>query len=345
MHPPMHPPMHPQDAFESWLRPEAAGLYCVPGGFYIDPHRPVDRAVITHGHSDHARPGHAHVLATSETIAVMKTRMGQNCAAAFQPATLGEPLTLGDVTVQLVPAGHILGSAQVVMDYRGRRAVVSGDYKRRADPTCLSFELVRCDLFVTEATFGLPVFRHEPDAGEIAKLLRSLALFPERTHLIGVYGLGKCQRLIALLRVAGYDKPIWLHGALKKVSDLYVELGVELGDIRSVSDADTKLGGEIVMCPPSALADRWSRRVTDPVTSVASGWMRVRGRARQRGCELPLIISDHCDWPELVRSIEETGAEEIWVTHGREDALVHQIGLMGRRGRALALVGREDESD
>jgi putative mRNA 3-end processing factor len=337
--------MHPKDAFESWLRPDPAGLFCVPGGFYIDPHRPVDRAVITHGHSDHARSGHANVLATHETIAVMKTRMGESCASAFQVATLGDPMAVGDVTVQLVPAGHILGSAQVVMDYRGRRAVVSGDYKRRADPTCLSFELVRCDLFVTEATFGLPVFRHEPDAGEIAKLLGSLALFPERTHLIGVYGLGKCQRLIALLRSAGYDRPIWLHGALKKVSDLYVELGIELGDIRSVSAADTKLGGEIVMCPPSALADRWSRRVTDPVTSFASGWMRVRGRARQRGCELPLIISDHCDWPELVQSIQETGAEEIWVTHGREDALVHQIGLMGRRGRALALVGREDETD
>ena len=336
-------------AFASWLRPEPAGLYCVPGDFYIDPHWPVDRAVVTHGHSDHARAGNAHVLATSETIAVMQTRMGETCAGAFQSATLGDPLTIGDVTVRLVPAGHILGSAQVVMDYRGRRAVVSGDYKRRADPTCRPFELVRCDLFVTEATFGLPVFRHEPDASEIAKLLSSVALFPERTHLIGVYGLGKCQRLIALLRQAGYDKPVWLHGALKSVSDLYVQLGVELGDIRHVSEAADKLAGklagEIVMCPPSALADRWSRRLTDPVTAFASGWMRVRGRARQRGCELPLIISDHCDWPELVQSINDTGAEEIWVTHGREDALVHQIGLMGRRGRALALVGRDDETE
>jgi putative mRNA 3-end processing factor len=331
--------------FSTWLRPEPAGLYCVPGGFYVDPHRSVDRAVITHGHSDHARPGHAKVLATVETIAVMKARMGETCAGSFQAAALGEPLTMGEVTVRLIPAGHILGSAQIVMEYRGRRAVVSGDYKRRADPTCRPFELVRCDLFVTEATFGLPVFRHEPDAGEIAKLLASVTLFPERTHLIGVYGLGKCQRLIALLRAAGYTRPIWLHGALKTVSDLYVELGIDLGDIRSVSEATDKLAGEIVMCPPSALADRWSRRLTDPVTAFASGWMRVRGRARQRGCELPLIISDHCDWPELVQSIEDTGAGEIWVTHGREDALVHQIGLMGKRGRALALVGREDEAE
>jgi putative mRNA 3-end processing factor len=329
----------------TWLRPEAQGLYCVPGDFYIDPYRPVDRAVITHGHSDHARAGHAKVLATSETIAIMQTRMGEGCAGAFQVASPGQPLKIGDVTVTLVPAGHILGSAQVVMDYRGRRAVVSGDYKRRGDPTCAPFELVRCDLFVTEATFGLPVFRHEPDAKEIGKLLASLELFPERTHLIGVYGLGKCQRVIALLRRAGFQRRIWLHGALKKVSDLYVTLGIDLGDIASVSDATGTLAGEVVMCPPSALADRWSRRLADPVTVFASGWMRVRGRARQRGCELPLIISDHCDWPELLQSIAETGAEEIWVTHGREDALVRQIGLMGRRGRALALVGREDEAE
>jgi putative mRNA 3-end processing factor len=332
-------------AFENWLRPEAAGLYCVPGGFYIDPHQPVDRAVITHGHADHARQGHAHVLATAETIAVMKLRMGETCAAQFQAAPLGEPIVIGGVEVRLVPAGHILGSAQIVMDYRGRRAVVSGDYKRHGDPTCRPFELVRCDLFVTEATFGLPVFRHAPVMGEIGTLLASVALFPDRTHVLGVYSLGKCQRLIALLRAAGYHKPIWLHRALKSVSDLYVALGIDLGDIRNIGCSDTKHAGDIVMCPPSALADTWSRQVTDPVVAFASGWMRVRDRARQRGCELPLIISDHCDWPELVQSIAETGAEEIWVTHGREDALIHQIGLMGRRGRALALVGRADEAD
>ena len=200
-----------------------------------------------------------------------------------------------------------------------------------------------CDLFVTEATFGLPVFRHEPDAREIGRLLASQAAFADRTHLIGAYGLGKTQRLIALLRRAGYDRPIWLHGALKAMCDLYVELGIDLGPIALVSDATTKLPGEIVIAPPSALQDRWTRRLTDPVTAFASGWMRVRGRARQRGVELPLVISDHCDWPELVATIADTGAEEIWVTHGREDALVHQIGLMGKRGRALALVGYEED--
>ena len=329
--------------FEDWLTPTPRGLYCVPGDFFVDPPQAVDRAVITHGHSDHARAGHGAVLATAETLAVMKVRLGQECAGSLQAVALGECQRIGGVEVSLVPAGHILGSAQVVMTYGGQRAVVSGDYKRRADPTCAPFEPVHCDLFVTEATFGLPVFRHPPDTGEVAKLLSSREQFPERTHLVGVYGLGKCQRLIALLRHAGYERPIRLHGALEKLCDLYVSLGQDLGDLRPVTAAADSLAGEIVLCPPSALADRWSRRMADPVTAVASGWMRVRGRARQRGVELPLIISDHADWPELLATITETGAEEIWVTHGREDALVHQITKMGLRGRALALVGREDE--
>jgi putative mRNA 3-end processing factor len=202
---------------------------------------------------------------------------------------------------------------------------------------------VRCDLFVTEATFGLPVFRHEPDAREIRRLLASLHAFTDRTHVVGAYSLGKTQRLIALLRAAGYDRTIWLHGALKAMCDLYAALGVDLGEVALVSDASNKLPGEIVLCPPSELKDRWSRRLTDPVTAYASGWMRVRARARQAGVELPLVISDHCDWPELIQTIAESEAEEVWVTHGREDALVHQIGLMGKRGRALALVGYEED--
>jgi putative mRNA 3-end processing factor len=336
----------PRDGkFEIWLKPDAAGLWCVPGGFHIDPARAVERAVITHGHSDHARPGHGAVLATPETIAIIKARLGSRAAGSFQPLRYGEPLTVGDATVRLVPAGHILGSAQVVIEHKGACAVVSGDYKRRPDPTAAPFELVRCNLFITEATFGLPVFRHESDAREIGRLLGSVQTFAERTHLVGAYGLGKTQRLVALLRAAGYDRPIWLHGALEGMCRLYAELGVELGRLALVSDAPGKLAGEIVLCPPSALQDRWSRRLADPVTAFASGWMRVRARARQRGVELPLVISDHCDWPELVATIADTGAEEVWVTHGREDALVHQIALMGKRGRALALIGYDEEGE
>ncbi len=331
--------------FATWLRPEAAGLYCAPGDFYVDPHGPVDRAIVSHGHSDHARPGHGAVLATPDTIAIMKLRLGEGAAGQFQALAHGTALKQRDVTVRLVPAGHILGSAQIVIDYRGQRAVISGDYKRHADPTCDGFDLVPCDLFITEATFGLPVYRHEPDHSEIAKLLASLKDFPERTHQIGVYGLGKAQRLIALLRREGYGRPVYLHGALRAMTDYYVQRGVALGEVPSVGETGENLAGEIVLSPPSALGDRWARRFADPLAGFASGWMRIRGRARQRGVELPLIISDHADWPELLQTIGETGAHEVWVTHGREEALVHELTKMGIKARALALVGREDEAE
>ena len=335
-----------QNRFETWLYPTPRGLYCEPGDFYVDPAAAVDRAIITHGHSDHARPGLNKVLATPETIEVMKLRLGAGAARTLQPLALGTPLHLGGVHVTLHPAGHIMGSAQVLIEHKGARVVVSGDYKRRADPTATAFELVACHLFITEATFGLPVFRHEPDAHEIGRLLASQAAFPERTHLVGAYGLGKAQRLIALLRGAGYDRPIYLHGALEKMCALYESLGIGLGRLEQVADSsNAKLAGEIVLAPPSALSDRWSRRLADPVTAFASGWMRVKARARQRGVELPLVISDHADWPELMTTIEETGADEIWVTHGREEAVVRAVTLMGRRARALALLGREDEAE
>ena len=330
---------------QSWLRPEAQGLYCVPGDFHVDPHAPVPRAVITHGHSDHARAGHGAVLATADTLAIMRLRLGDEGLGATQALAYGVSLKVNDVTVRLAPAGHILGSAQVVIEYQGQRAVISGDYKRHPDPTCDAFELVPCDLFVTEATFGLPVYHHEPDHAEVAKLLASLRDFPERTHQVGVYGLGKCQRLIALLRAQGYDRPIWLHGALRSMTDYYIARGFELGEVPSVADAPDKLAGQIVLSPPSALGDRWSRRFADPLSGFASGWMRIRGRVRQRGVELPLIISDHCDWPELLATITETGAGEVWVTHGREEALVHELSKRGIAARALRLVGREDDAE
>ena len=331
---------------DKWLYPTDRGLYCEPGGFFVDPARAVDRAIITHGHSDHARLGHAAVLATHETIEIMKTRMGPECAGAFEPQALGEQRTVGGVGVRLAPAGHILGAAQVVLDWKGQRAVVSGDYKRAPDPTCPTFEVVACDVFVTEATFALPVFRHEPAEAEVERLLASIARQPERAHLVGAYGLGKTQRVIKLARQAGYDKPIYLHGALVEVCSLYQRLGVDLGELRAATtDKSENFAGALVLCPPSAVDDRWSRRFPDPVTAFASGWMRIKGRIRQSGVELPLVISDHADWPELLDTIVETGAEDVWVTHGREDALVYQLGLMGRKARALSLVGFEDEGE
>lgn len=332
------------ERFDTWLTVDRKGLYCRPGGFHIDPYGGAKRAVITHGHSDHARPGHDHVLATRETLAVMAARLGKPAQKSSQAAAYGERVSIGDVAVTLIPAGHVLGSAQVLIEWRGARAVVSGDYKRSPDPTCPGFELVPCHLFITEATFALPVFQHGAADEEVAKLLKSRAQFPDRAHVVGVYGLGKCQRLIALLREAGHDRPIYLHGALSECCALYESFGVRLGELRPATGAPREaLKGEIVLAPPSAIADRWSRRLPDPVTAFASGWMRVRARARQQGVELPLVISDHADWRELTETLADTGAEEIWVTHGREDALLHHIRMSGRKGRALALIGREDE--
>jgi putative mRNA 3-end processing factor len=330
----------------TWLYPTPQGLYCEPGEFYIDPARPVDRAVITHGHADHARPGNANVLATPETLSIMQVRYGERAGGTLQAIEPGEVVSINGVDVSVAPAGHILGAAQVILDWKGYRAVVSSDYKRADDPTCAPFEVIKCDLFITEATFGLPVFRHEDAGTEARRLVASLAATPGRTHLLGAYGLGKCQRMISLIRQAGYDRPIWLHGALQGLCDYYEAQGISLGELRPVAGEDKQtLKGELVMCPPSALADRWSRRMADPLTAFASGWMRVRGRARQRGVELPLIVSDHADWPELIQTIHDVEAGEIWVTHGREDALLHQISLMGLKGRALALVGFEDEGE
>lgn len=328
---------------ESWLVNTPEGLYCVPGGFHVDPVRPVARAVISHGHSDHARSGHAAVLATPETLAIMTLR--QAAAESMQPLPYHRPLRLGDVTVTLVPAGHVLGSAQVVMEHAGCRVVFSGDYKRRPDPTCAPFEPVSCDVFITEATFALPVFRHPDPADEIARLLHSVAVFPERCHLVGAYPLGKCQRLMVLLRRAGWDRPIYVHGALQAMCGLYERHGVALGELRdATAAAKDELRGEIVLGPPSCLNDRWTRRLPDPVTAFASGWMRVRARARQRGVELPLVISDHADWDELCRTLKDVGAPRVWVTHGREEALVHAAAQMGIEARALFLAGYEEEA-
>ena len=328
----------------TWLNPQAAGLYCEPGDFYIDPVRPVQRAVITHAHADHARPGHQSALATAPTIALMAQRQGGGAPVSTQALGWGEKIRVNDVTVWLQPAGHVLGSAQICMEYQGSRAVISGDYKRTADSTCDAFVPVPCDVFVTEATFALPVFQHPDPAGEIAKLLDSVALFPERTHVVGCYALGKTQRLIALIRQAGWNAPIWLHGALLPMCAIYEQFGVSLGDLRPATvAAKAELVGQIVLAPPSAIADRWARRLAEPVVCLASGWMRVRQRARQGGVELPLVISDHADWDELLATMDEVGAPEIWVTHGREEALIHAAGLRGITGRALRLVGYDDD--
>jgi len=337
-------PIVPQQT--PWLVPNRDGIYCIPGDFWIDPHGAKDRALITHGHADHARPGHAHVLATAQTLAIMDARYGKASGAHKQATGYGEVHKIGDVEVSYFPAGHVLGSAQILLEYQGQRIVVSGDYKRRGDPTCARFEVVPCDIFITEATFGLPVFIHPDTEDEVDKLLYMQAQNPDRTILVGAYALGKCQRLIRHLREKGYDRTIYLHGAMVNLCALYEEQGVALGPLQQVYLKEVgKLPGEIVFCPPGQLADRWARRFADPITAFASGWMRVRQRAKQRGVELPLIISDHADWDELTQTIADVRPEQVWVTHGREDALVHWCKTQGLEAQALSFIGRDEAGD
>jgi len=333
---------------EALLHPTEAGLYCPAGGFHIDPVRPVDRALVTHGHADHARAGHGAVLATRRTLDIMAIRYGADHAGSTQAAGWGEEIRIGDATVSFHPAGHVLGSAQIRVVSGALAMVVTGDYKRGADPVSEPWEPVPADVLITEATFALPVFRHPDPAGEIAKLLTSLAQFHERAHLVGVYALGKAQRVIRLLREAGYDRPVYIHGALKKLCDYHREEGIDLGPLESATVERGKKGnfaGAVVLGPPSAFAGSWARRFPEPLVGFASGWMQVRARAKQRGVELPLVISDHCDWPELTATIEELRPAEVWVTHGREEALVRWCALEGIPARPLNLVGYEDEAE
>jgi putative mRNA 3-end processing factor len=324
-----------------------AGLYCQAGGFHIDPPAPVARALITHAHADHARPGHGAVMATPETLDLMRLRYGEDFARTTQAARYGETVHIDGIGVTFHPAGHVLGSAQIAIEAAGLRIVASGDYKNVPDPTCAPFQPLACDVFITEATFGLPVFRHGDPPAEIGKLLDSVALFPERAHIVGAYPLGKGQRVIALLRQAGYERPVYIHGALEAITRYYAGRGIALGDVRLVRDAaKAELAGAIAIAPPLALKDVWTRRFPDPVTAFASGRMRVRARARQLGVELPLVISDHADWNGLTAAIAATGAPEIWVTHGEADALVHWCEREGRSARPLHLMyGEEDDAE
>ena len=235
-----------------WLEPHPHGIYVRPADAWIDPSIPAPRALVTHGHADHARGGHEAVWATPETLAIMHARYGEQTG---HPVGYGESVRLGDVAATFVPAGHVLGSAQILLEHRGERIVVSGDYKRRPDPTCAPFEPVACDVFVTEATFGLPVFRHPETGDEIDKLIARLHANPDRCVLVGAYALGKAQRVIAELRARGHEAPIYIHGALQRLCDLYAEHGVRLGELVPVAGvAKAAMAGHVVMCPPSALS-------------------------------------------------------------------------------------------
>ena len=311
------------------------GLYCPDGDFYVDPWRPVARAVITHAHSDHARQGSRAYLASREGEAVLRRRLGED--ARIEILEWGERTVLDGVRVSLHPAGHILGSAQVRIESRGRVAVVSGDYKIDPDPTCSPFEPLPCHLFITESTFGLPVFRWPAEADVLAQIRAWWTANREagRASLMLAYSLGKAQRVLAGL--ADADGPIYTHGAIEGMNALYREAGRPLAETRYVGDAavSTDYSGALILAPPGAAASSWVRRFGQVSTAMCSGWMRIRGTRRRRALDRGFVLSDHVDWPGLLGAIEATGAEEVWVTHGYTRAVVRWLEERGLRARPL----------
>ncbi len=328
----------------SWLKKKKEGLYCIPGDFFIDPILPVKNAVITHAHTDHARANNTNVLATFDTIEIMKIRYGENFCERYQIINYNEKLYISNVSVKLIPAGHIIGSAQICLEYKGHKVVISGDYKRVFDKTCAEYQIEKCHTFVTEATFGLPVFSHPRDVDEIEKLINSLLQNDKCIHLIGVYALGKCQRVISLLRDIGYNETIYVHTALLKISEYYVNRGIDLGKIKKVSCLEpSNFSNQLVLCPPSALNDRWSRKFKNSIKGIVSGWMNIKQRVKQKNIQLPIVISDHADWDDILLTVKEINPNQVLVTHGREEALIFQLQSMGYKSQALNLLGYEDD--
>jgi putative mRNA 3-end processing factor len=317
------------------IRPE--GLYCPPGDFHIDPWQPVDRAVITHGHADHARNGSAHYLASAASAQVLRVRLGN---VALETLPYGARVTRNGVIVSLHPAGHVLGSAQVRIEHRGRVWVASGDYKLHADPTCAPFEPIRCDTFVSESTFGLPIYRwRHPDAviSDISAWWRRNAE-AGRASMLFCYAFGKAQRISAGLQAAGALDvgPLVCHGAIASLNGAYAASDVPLPPMRHVSDVDAaSLRRALVLAPPSAAATPWLRRFGDFSDAFASGWMQLRGARRRRSLDRGFVLSDHADWPGLNAAIEATGASRVIVTHGQVPTMVRWLTERGWRAEAF----------
>ncbi|MDC3024082.1 ligase-associated DNA damage response exonuclease [Alphaproteobacteria bacterium] len=303
-------------------------LYIKALNAYIDPIKPADKAIITHAHADHAKPNHNSVLATEDTINIMKIRYGESCANKFQTIAYGEKININGVTITFYPAGHILGSAQVLLEDKKNQVLITGDYKTVEDDTAQSFELIKTETLITEATFGLPIFKHPNPDKEIEKLLNSLEVFSKKCHIIGAYALGKSQRVISLLRKKGYDDVIYLHGAIEKITDYYLSRNIKLGKLKKVTKDDVNnLKGKIIIAPPSAIKDKWVRKFKNVRYCLASGWMIIKQRVKQSKIELPLVISDHADWNELTGTILSSNAKKVLITHGRADALKYWCKL------------------
>lgn len=305
------------------------GLYCPPGDFHIDPWRPVPRAVITHGHGDHARGGMGCYYVAEEGLPILEWRLGQQ---DYRVHALGERVRIGDAVVSFHPAGHVLGSTQVRIEAGGEVWVASGDYKRDPDPTCLPFEVVPCDVFITESTFGLPIYRWPP-ASEVAAEIEAWRAECEANGEVAIlysYALGKAQRVLAEL-AAHTDRPAWLHGAIDAGVQVYRQAGVHMLDTQRVADEarGADFAGRLVIAPPSAAGSPWIRRFRRAQQSFASGWMRIRGNRRRRNYDRGFVVSDHADWPALLRTVEETGARRVIATHGDTDALVRVLNERG----------------
>ncbi len=313
------------------VRPE--GLYCEAGDFFIDPWRPVDTALITHAHSDHARSGSAHYIATDVSAGVLKKRLGESIH--LQGATYGEKLKLGETWVSFHAAGHVLGSAQIRVEHRGEVWVVSGDYKRDADPTCEPFEVVECDRFITEATFGLPIYNWQSGTEVCQQIYDWWQSDLERPSLLFCYAFGKAQRILSELQNF-CDRPVYVHGAIHALTEIYRSLGISMVQTIPTSEMPRsyKFQGDLVLSPPSGHRSSWMKRFQHPQTAFASGWMAVRGARRRRGYERGFVLSDHADWNGLVNTVCQTKAKTAYVTHGQTDVLsrylteVHNIDAM-----------------
>ncbi len=324
-------------------RPE--GLYCPPGNFFIDPWRPVDRAVITHGHSDHSRPGNAHYLTARPGAPILQKRLGADIA--LQTLAYGETINHHGVTLSLHPAGHVLGSAQVRLEYQGEVWVASGDYKLENDGTCAPFEPVRCHTFITESTFGLPIYRWTPQPelfADINAWWQNNAA-NQRTSVLFCYALGKAQRLLSGLDPA--IGPIIAHGAMAPLNQIYREAGVHLPATHAsteISDV-SKLRQSMVIAPPSAQGTPWMKRFGDYADGFASGWMHLRGTRRRRGVDRGFVMSDHADWPGLQQAIAATGAQRVFVTHGQVEVMVRWLAEQGLQAQAFVTEYGNEEGE
>ncbi len=313
------------------------GLYCPRGGFHIDPWRAVEQAVITHAHGDHARPGSRQYHAAAPGEGLLRRRLGADTAINSVP--YGSVLEFGDTKVSFHPAGHVLGSAQIRVEADGEVWVASGDYKRAADPSCAEFELVPCDTFISEATFALPIYRWDPIDQTMAELLDwwDDNARAGRAGVLFCYALGKAQRVLAEIG-RRTNRPVYLHGAIEALLEPYRAAGIRLAPTVPVAERakGESYAGELIIAPPSAFGATWLRRFGDASMAFASGWMRVRGNRRRRGFDRGFVLSDHADWPDLLRTIAATGARRVYATHGYSDTLARYLTGHGLAAQPLA---------